>query len=410
MHPISWDTKRYETASNRSANGYTYKCRDNSKHHLFIQGSDRIIYSLKTSSRVTNIWKLVFPVTNVIRLLDIMAELRQRHRSAQTIPKPSVQEVVEIHDGGERIIREKVIPQTRVNNRPYDVKVEMLSMCFAGRCSDLSGKRTSSLYDISSNEDAVQWDYAAGRKELSDFSDTDLAMLQQRMRETFGASCYIRSDGSITNNVHEKIRTSTPGYLQILQDRDSIILYFIVKCLPYQSITSFRRCTTAPPVVNDLYLLRMRRHSCSKYQKCVIDLRRFCRQFSPKKNEKEIEFLSLSLPSRDSNFLILSSKRYSRSRPVNSPNSPFLQYKNCINICGMSPERDAVLQQAMKTAKVVFVLCRYGPRHDHSILDSGAPPFDSSILAESVFFSLVSIGTRDFLVRYQRTGPLNYRF
>ncbi|GBP28001.1 hypothetical protein EVAR_83632_1 [Eumeta japonica] len=53
-----------------------------------------------------------------------MAELRQRHRSAQTIPKPSVQEVVEIHDGGERIIREKVIPQTRVNNRPYDVKVE----------------------------------------------------------------------------------------------------------------------------------------------------------------------------------------------------------------------------------------------------------------------------------------------
>ncbi|GBP32750.1 hypothetical protein EVAR_18902_1 [Eumeta japonica] len=54
---------------------------------------------------------------------------RRRRRGLVPIPRRRVfgtkQEVVEIRDSGGGFIHGKVTPQTRVNNRPYDVKVEV---------------------------------------------------------------------------------------------------------------------------------------------------------------------------------------------------------------------------------------------------------------------------------------------
>ncbi|GBP76281.1 hypothetical protein EVAR_54968_1 [Eumeta japonica] len=45
---------------------------------------------------------------------------------------------------------------------------------------------------------------------------------------------------------------------------------------------------------------------------------------------------------KNPNFLELRSKMYSRFQSVNGSNSPLLQHQNSINICGISPEQDAV--------------------------------------------------------------------
>ncbi|GBP27605.1 hypothetical protein EVAR_102857_1 [Eumeta japonica] len=54
-------------------------------------------------------------------------------------------EVVEIRDSGGGFIHGKVTPQTRVNNRPYDVKVELIARETPTSCLSLPQRRATSV-------------------------------------------------------------------------------------------------------------------------------------------------------------------------------------------------------------------------------------------------------------------------
>ncbi|GBP41724.1 hypothetical protein EVAR_33715_1 [Eumeta japonica] len=66
--------------------------------------------------------------TSEVVHVDAPAAVPRRHasQSGRTCTQHAA-EVVEIHDGGERLTRGKVIAQTRVSNRSYDVKVEEIA-------------------------------------------------------------------------------------------------------------------------------------------------------------------------------------------------------------------------------------------------------------------------------------------
>ncbi|GBP85490.1 hypothetical protein EVAR_59699_1 [Eumeta japonica] len=83
--------------------------------------------------------RLIIPIKSSVTRSDQFQTVRRKkvgfavfaHESFSISPylphRVTVKEVVEIRDSGGGFIHGKVTPQTRVNNRPYDVKVELIT-------------------------------------------------------------------------------------------------------------------------------------------------------------------------------------------------------------------------------------------------------------------------------------------
>ncbi|GBP19307.1 hypothetical protein EVAR_79907_1 [Eumeta japonica] len=88
-------------------------------------------------------------VTSVFDLLTDRADENGRSMTSDAGHKlfqsHHVQEVVEIRDSGGGFIHGKVTPQTRVNNRPYDVKVETNEAFAAAHPSGIGASASSGI-------------------------------------------------------------------------------------------------------------------------------------------------------------------------------------------------------------------------------------------------------------------------